>query len=89
MANAVTVFEVEMTKTSLTADQRLLEVKPLSDQLCRDLWVHFCDHQIKHLDAIALANPTPTVQQRVDVLKQVIEQMKLNGMPDVALLEVL
>ena len=88
MANAVTTFEAALATTSLSLGQQA-EVKTHSDQMARDLWIHFCDHEVRHLDAIAEASPLDAeIQARVADLKQVVAQMKLNGMPDVALLEV-
>jgi hypothetical protein len=81
VANAVANFESALDKTTLSAEQKL-EVQPLSDTLCAELWQHFCDHELKHLDALAATAPLDLIlQERVATLKAVVEQMKLDGMP--------
>jgi hypothetical protein len=89
MPNAVTDFEVSLATTSLSLGQQA-EVKVLSDKMASDLWIHFCDHEIKHLNSIALADPlNAETQRRVTTLKDVVTDMRVNGMPDVTTLEVL
>lgn len=82
--NAVTRFENDLaTKTTLTEAQRL-EVRVYSNVLWRDSWAHHCDHQQRHLDAIALTNPLDLeLQQRVTLLKTVIDLMRVEGMPEI------
>lgn len=88
--NAISVFEESLKSTSLSLDQRA-EVKVLSDKMAADLWIHFCDHELKHLDAMAAKAENllnQEVQNRIAVLKTVVQEMKVNGMPDITLLEV-
>jgi hypothetical protein len=81
------VSELSASLDSVVSLEQKGEIEPLTDKMWRDSWAYHCDHQIKHLDAIALANVgNRTVLDRVALLKSVVETMKSEGMPEIALI---
>jgi hypothetical protein len=78
------VSKLSTALDSVVSSEQKVSVEILTDALWRESWAYHCDHQDKHLDAIALANPDDKeIQARVALLKEVIAAMRAEGMPEI------